>query len=251
MQTLLNLTELLTALATETEVLDYLRYSQKIAEITANVEQDQLVLKACAHFGIDISELELQIAGDAFRAQNQLLNVSTTLDWLTHQRITVEDWSYGIRVQLLTQKLKDYLFSDIIDGHYMQNREDYRRVALSQILLPDLLQANQVLQTLQLEPTSFCAIALQHSQTKQSQKNGGFVGVRFVKELIASIAQSIDGVSEGAIVGPVQTRLGYHVIKVEKWYPTELSQTTRAEVLDTLFRSWVQEVFSKSTFPNK
>lgn len=242
MQMLANSFKFTATSATETEILAYLRYSHQISEIAARVEQDQLVLKACEHFGIDVSEAELQAAGDAFRTENKLLDVSTTVNWLTQQKITVEDWSYGIRLQLLTQRLKEYLFSDAIDGHYLQNREHYRRVALSQILLPDLLQANQLMQVLQLEPTSFCALALQHSQAKQSQQNGGFVGVRFVVELMASIVQAIEGMREGAIVGPVQTRLGYHIIKIEQWYAAELNSMTRTEILDTMFKSWVQQV---------
>lgn len=245
MQMLLNQLKQTVEPATETEVLAYLRYTHQIAEIAANVEQDKLVLKACEQFGITISELELQTAGDMFRTEHQLLSVPATLDWLTQQRITVEDWSYGIRIQQLTQKLKEYLFSSAIDGHYMQNREHYRRVALSQILLSDLSQAVQVVQSLQAGTASFCALALEHSQAKQSKQNGGFVGIRFLTELMSPIAEAIDAVSEGAIAEPVQTRFGYHVIKVEKWYAAELNQITRAEILDTMFRAWVQEQLQK------
>lgn len=238
MQTLLNPSELIAPPVTETEILTYLRYSHQLAEIVGRTEQDQLVLKTCKHLGIDVSESELQAAGDAFRAEHQLLSVTATRNWFIQQQITVEDWSYGMRIQLLTQKLKEHLFSAAIDSHYLQNRENYRRVALSQILLSDPIQAEQVAQFLRQAPVSFCRLALQYSQAKQSRQNGGFVGIQFLTELMAPIAQAIDSIHEGAIVGPIQTQFGYHILKVEQWYPAELNQTTRAEILDTMFKNW-------------
>jgi len=91
----------------------------------------KLALGICDQLGISISDQELQAAGNAFRLEHKLLEASETLAWLSQQQITVEDWSQGIRVALL-RKVKEHLFGDA-DAHYMSNRNDYKRVALSQI----------------------------------------------------------------------------------------------------------------------
>jgi parvulin-like peptidyl-prolyl isomerase len=225
--------------ATDEDIIAHLRQSYKIAEIAAQAEQDALILAVCEQLGITVTEEELQAKGDAFRMEYKLLGASETVAWLAKQRITVEDWSQGIRVSLLTQKLKEHLFGDAVDAHYMNNLDDYRRVALSQILVRDLTEALQIAQTLREDNPSFCALALQHSKGKQSKENGGFAGVRFMAELLPEIVKAITEVKEGEIIGPIQTKLGYHLLIVEKWFPPELNEV-REQVVDSLFQAWLQ-----------
>lgn len=227
--------------ATNEDIIAYLRRSHKIAEIAAGAERDALILGICEQFGITVSDEELQAAGDAFRQEHKLLGASETLAWLQEQRITVEDWSQGIRVALLTKKLKEHLFGDAVDAHYMSNRNDYKRVALSQILVRDLTDALKVTHALREENASFCALALEHSKGKQSQQNGGFVGICFIAKLMPEIAQAIAEAKEGEVIEPVQTKLGYHIIKIEKWFPSELSESVREEIFGSLFLPWLKE----------
>jgi len=230
--------------ATDADIVAYLRRSARIAEAAVLTEQDAIVLTACDRFGILVSEDELQAAGDAFRAENKLLGSAETFGWLAQQRIRVEDWSEGIRLSLLRKKLKEHLFGGAIDGNYIENRDQYRRVALSQILVLDLPTALTIAQTLREGHASFCALALEYSKGKQSQENGGFVGVRFLVELLPEIAQALAEAKEGDTIGPVQTRLGYHVLRVEKWFPTELNESVRNQIFDSLFQVWLQEQYN-------
>ncbi|WP_411267997.1 peptidylprolyl isomerase [Nostoc sp. PA-18-2419] len=225
--------------ATDEVIIAYLRQSYKIAEIAVQAEQDALILAVCKQLNITVTEEELQAKGDAFRLEYKLLGASETLAWLTKQRITVDDWSQGIRVSLLRQKLKQHLFGDAVDAHYMNNRDDHRRLALSQILVRDLTEAFQIAQVLRQENASFCALALQHSKGKQSKDNGGFAGVRFIAELLPEIVKAVAKAKESEIIGPIQTKLGYHILRVEKWFPAEFNQV-REQVLDSLFQAWLQ-----------
>ena len=171
--------------------------------------------------------------------EHKLLGASETLAWLGRQRISVEHWSKGVRVSLQTQKLKEHLFGEAVDNHYMTKRDDYRRVALSQILVRDLTEALKIAQALRVENASFCALALEHSRGKQSQQNAGFVGIRFLAELLPEIAKAVVEAKEGEVVGPIQTKLGYHILRVEKWLATELNEA-REQVLESLFQGWLQ-----------
>lgn len=228
--------------ASDAEILQHLRRSAQIAAIAEIAEQDQLVLRTCEQRGIELSEEELQTAGDAFRLEHKLLGSTETFTWLAQQRITVEEWSEGIRMACLAQKLKEHLFGLSVDGAYINNRDAYRRVALSQILVLELPTALQLVQTLRSGEQSFCALALEYSKGKQSHENGGFAGIRFVVELLPEIAEAIAEVPAGEIVGPIQTRLGYHILRVEKWFPSELHESVRNLILDSLFQAWVQEL---------
>jgi len=224
--------------ATDDEILAYLRHSGKIAEVAAQVEYNTLILKICEKFDITISDEELQAAGNEFRRSHNLLSASATQNWLAQQRITADDWTEGIRVKLLEQKLKEHLFGDSVDSHYLSNRNDYKRVALSQILVSDLAEALKVTYAIRESNASFCALALEHSKGKQSQQNAGFVGIRFLKELMPEIVQAIIEAHVGEVIEPVQTKLGYHILRVEKWFPAELSEI-REQVLESLFQAWL------------
>lgn len=227
--------------ATDEDVIAYLSRSHKLAEIAALAERDALILGICESLGITVSDEELQAAGDAFRLRHKLLGSSETLAWLSGQRITVEDWSQGIRVALLTKKLKEHLFGDAVDAHYMSNRNDYKRVALSQIIVRDLTDALKVTYAIREENASFCTLALEHSKGKQSKEHGGFLGICFIAKLMPEIAQTISEAKECEVIGPIQTRFGYHIIRIEKWFPAELSESVREEVLESLFQAWLQE----------
>ena len=225
--------------ATDEDVIAYLRYSHKIAEYAVLAERNAFVLNICQQFGLTVTDEELQTAGDAFRLEHKLLGISETLVWLQQQRITVEDWSRGIRLELLTKKLKKYLFGDAVDGYYLSNRKHYERVALSHILVSDLTDAKKVTYAIQESNESFCALALEYSKGKQSKQNGGFVGIRFLSELMPEIVQAIAQAKEGEVIGPIHTKLGYHILRIEKCFPAEFSES-REQVLESLFQDWLQ-----------
>jgi parvulin-like peptidyl-prolyl isomerase len=67
-----------------------------------------------------------------------------------------------------------------------------------------------------------------------------FVGIRFLSELLPEIAQAISEAKEGEVIEPIQTRLGYHLLEIEKWFPAELSEI-REEILESLFQDWLRE----------
>jgi len=223
--------------ATNEEIVAYLRHSYQIAEIAAATERDALVVKLCEQLDITVTDGELQAAGDAFRQKNNLLSATETLNWLAQQRITAEEWSQSIHLTLLAKKLKEKLFGKTVDAHYIRNRDIYKRVALSQILVRHLSEGVKIAQALKEEKISFCALAIEHSKGKQSRENGGFAGIHFWSALLPEITQALVDAKEGEIIGPVQTKLGYHILRVEKWISTEFNHEIREQILELNLQS--------------
>lgn len=227
--------------ATDADIIAYLRRSYKIAEIATLAERDALILDTCVKLNITISEQELQAAGDKFRSEYNLLGAKETMAWLSQQRISVENWSESIRVRLLEKKLKEQLFSEGLDTHYLNNRNSYKRAAISQILVSDLTTAMTIVRLLREENASFCALALEYSKGRQSKENGGFLGIRFLAELMPEMLHSVSEAKEGEVLEPIATKLGYHIIKVEKWLPVELDESLREQLLESAFQLWLQD----------
>lgn len=226
---------------TDADIIAYLRRNYKMGEIATNAERDALILAICDRRGITVSEEELQAAGDSFRLEHKLLSSSQTLSWLQEQRITVEDWSSGIRVALLTKKLKEELFGASVDSYYINNRKNYKRIAFSQILVSEETDALKIAAAIQQDKAAFCALALEYSKDRQSKQNGGFVGIHFLSRLMPEVAEAVSEAKEGEVVGPIQTKFGYHIIKIEKMFPPQLSESVRDEILESLFKNWLKD----------
>lgn len=226
--------------ATDEQLIKYLRYSHKFSEITMLAERDLMVLELCQQLNLTVSDDELQDAGDAFRKKQKLVSAAQTVDWLNRQLITPEEWTDGIRLTLLEKKLKERLCGSTVDDIYLANRDNFRRVALSQILVYELTDALKIMKELQENNASFCQLALERSKGKHTRENGGFVGIRLISDLMPELAQAVEGVAAGTIIDPpVKTSLGYHIIKVEKWFPSNL-RIVREQMLDVLFQRTLQ-----------
>jgi hypothetical protein len=227
--------------ATDEQIIQYLRYAFKLGEIATQAEQQAFILENCDRLGITVSDEEWQAAGNEFRLKHKLLGVKETQNWLTQQRLSVDDWSQGVKIQLFAKKLKERLFGFDVDSQYLQNRERFRRVALSQIIVAEATEAMEIAKTLREGEAYFCILAVEHSKGKKSHENGGFLGVRFLRELTKEIQEAITEAKEGEIVGPIQTKLGYHILRVEKWYQLHLNEQLREQLIDALFQGWLNE----------
>lgn len=227
--------------ATDEDILAYLRHSAQFADIAALAEREALTMALADRLKLTVTDDELQAAGNAFRLKHQLVGAQETFAWLQQQRITAEEWTAGIRIKLLERKLKDLLFAGQVDSQYLNNRKDFKRVALSQILVRDLTTGLKLVQALQEENASFCALAVEYGVGKQAREQGGFLGVHFLPKLLPEIVQAISSARAGEVVGPIQTKFGYHILRVEKWYPLQLDESVRVEVVEALFQGWLQQ----------
>ena len=225
---------------TDSDVLTHLRQTQQLASITRQVEQAHLIGQLCQQLDLHVLDDDLQRAGDAFRRDHKLLGIPATLAWLTNQHITAEDWTEGIRQQLLRQQLAEHLFGSMIDDSYMSDRNLFRRVALSQIVVRDLATAQQLAQPLQQQPASLSALALEYSQSRPSKDQGGFVGIHYLMDFAPEIVEAITDHSAGDIVGPVESQQGYHLFRIDKWFAPNLNEETRQTLLTKMLQNWLE-----------
>lgn len=224
------------------QVLEIISHQGEMARWIAQVERSHLIKEICKTLEIEVSEAELQAAGDAFRRTHGLESATKTQAWLAQRQMSLEDWATGIHDQLLTEKLQVFLFGNSVDQHYLDNRHDYDRVALSQILVKEETLAQNLRHQLDQDANCFCQLALDHSIHDDREKNGGFVGIRYLKTLQPDCAAAIRNSQAGAILGPFQTNNGYSLLKIEKIYPTQLTLHLREAILQDLFEQWLMNL---------
>ena len=88
------------------------------------------------------------------------------------------------------------------------------RVSLRQVLVPTLNEARDVKRRLARDPKSFDSIARSQSKGPEAEA-GGFMGVFEPGQLPSELEEVAFALGEGGTSDPVQSPLGYHVLRVD------------------------------------
>ncbi|MCM1983594.1 peptidylprolyl isomerase [Lyngbya confervoides] len=224
------------------QILASLSRQGKMADWVAQAERSLLIHHICQVLEIEVSESELQRAGDAFRRSHGLESTVKTQAWLTQHQMSLEDWAASLYENLLTQKLQVALFGSSVDQHYLNHRHDYDRVALSQILVQEQALAEALRHQLVQDASAFCQLALEHSMRSDRFQTGGYLGVHYLKTLQPEVHDAIQQGQTGEILGPFHINHRYSLIKIEKKFPTHLSPDLRTEILENLLEEWLVEL---------
>ncbi len=143
--------------------------------------------------------------------------------------------------------------SDIRDYFKMQAlREKVRNAVLTDtsrtapfvdarhILVADEATAQSVLTALQ-DGESFASLA-QAVSTDSSASSGGELGWAPVSNYVTEFADAVRDAEIGAIIGPVQSQFGYHIIQVRAREDREMSDTELAQAQGTQFDTYLSDL---------
>jgi foldase protein PrsA len=109
-----------------------------------------------------------------------------------------------------------------LETAYQQHVIDNQRVTARHILItgPDPEKAKQLAETIYTQlknGADFNIMAAQNSQDSQTRATGGFLGSFSMNETLPEIAEKVFQAKSGALIPPFQTKMGYEIIKVEKF----------------------------------
>jgi foldase protein PrsA len=109
------------------------------------------------------------------------------------------------------------------------------------ILLNDEVTANDVLQKLE-EGEDFASLAQTYSLDTGSGANGGELGVTDVHNFVDEFADAVLSAEIGAIVGPVKTPFGWHILQVKARGERALSDNEYTAERDREFRKYLDDL---------
>jgi len=125
------------------------------------------------------------------------------------------------RKQLLASKiLQKNLSAKLTDAaakkYYQSHKYKYStdQVHAQHILVDDEKRAQELLKQAKAAGTDFQELAEKNSKDPSAKNNRGDLGFFGRDRMVAEFADAAFGADEGAVVGPVKTAYGYHVIKV-------------------------------------
>lgn len=203
----------------------------------------ELLLKDRAdRLGLTVSQQEVTEAVNRLKVQYNLKTDEEFEKSLRESGLTRTQMESRLRDTLLTQKVfskelrsRDEMSDKDLREKYEREKERFRRperAKLREIVIVPTEESDpasigrasaravQIAQQAK-EGGDFAALAKEYSDAP-TRSNGGDLGEVAKGELLAALDQAVFAANAGNVIGPIQTKSGFHVIKVEQRLPSEL-----------------------------
>ena len=223
---------------------------------------EMLIKDRADRVGVTISDAEIR---DAITRLKQQYNISTDAQFeesLRQSGMTRADMEARLRDTLITQKLfarelrgREDLSDSELRERYNREKERYRlpeRAHLREIVVlkpEDPLKvdearqrANDVAAAARLPKSEFAKVASTMSESA-TREQGGDLGEVARGDLVPELDRAVFNATAGSILGPLETKSAWHIIKVEQRLPSEVPAFE--SIKDRLRRDASEETFQR------
>jgi parvulin-like peptidyl-prolyl isomerase len=222
------------------QVIAVLKQTLRYKAINQDMLHQMVVADVARERGVQLTDAEVQQAGEQQRSELRLERATDTLAWLADQQVTPQEWEQGIRDRLLRAKLAEHLFASEAEKRFVENRLSYDRVVLYQIIVADAALAQELFYRIDAGESSFFDVAYEFDVDPARRQRSGFEGVIHRWELQPAISTLVFNATAGTLAGPIQTNAGHHILWVREFLPATLTDDRRQELLQALFQEWLQ-----------
>ncbi|PSB23737.1 peptidylprolyl isomerase [Stenomitos frigidus] len=226
------------------EIVLSLKKEILLKDVCHKILRQHIVDEAAQARNITITPEDIQVEADRLRHEYHLQKASDTLAWLEEQLVTMEDWEAGIRDRLLLQKLTECLFNQNVESFFAQNRLDFERALVYQIIVPYAQLAQEIFYEIEEEEISFYEAAHLYDVDPKRRYGCGYEGELYRWSLKPDISALVFGADPKKVIAPVQTEQGYHLLMVEEFLSAELTPELHQEILQKLFKEWLDAEFN-------
>ncbi|GAB4531702.1 MAG: hypothetical protein Tsb0014_15450 [Pleurocapsa sp.] len=228
------------------EIIAFLRQKMTLRESCHQIIAQRIVAQAADYRNIAVTPEEIQAEANKVRHSKRLEKASDTVAWLQEQMISADEWETSIQKRLLEQKLAKNLFDKKVESYFAQNRLSFERFIIYQIIVPYEQLAQELYYQIEEEEISFYEAAHLYNSNETLRYVCGYGGkthrLNFAPNVAAILFQ--DPIPLGVLLGPVKTEEGYHLFKVEEYIPAELTEEVRQEIINLLFKQWLDNEFN-------
>ncbi len=221
------------------EIVNFLKQEINLKEVCQKILFQKAIAQIAQQKGIVVTTDEIQTEADGDRRERRLEKAADTVAWLTEQMIAPSDWELGIRNRLLAQKVAEAMFGHEVGKFFIQNRPDFDQVILYQMIVADEKLAQELYYQIEEDETSFYAAAHSYDIDENRRRQCGYEGKIYRWELEPDIAAIAFSAAAKELIGPIKTKLGYHLLLVEELLPAELTPQRHKKILNHMFKQWL------------
>lgn len=225
---------------TQEQIIDHLRYKQRLKDLYCEVLVDQIITRVSAEQNVTVTVEEIQAASEEFRYGHKLESAAQTFAWLKDQMLTTEDWEYSIRLDLLRKKLATHLFGNQVNVYFTQHKLQYQSAIVYRIVVAEQALAQELLYQVEEKEISFFEASHLYDIDQQRRMTCGLEGPVSRWQLKPDRAAIIFGAQPREVLGPIQSEVGFELLYVDDFIQPELTSAVKQEILDRLFNDWLE-----------
>ncbi|NJL42929.1 MAG: TIGR04500 family putative peptide maturation system protein [Pseudanabaena sp. SU_2_4] len=200
-----------------------------------------LIYEAIDEYHIDISDIELQEAINAFRVEHKLYQAQDTYLWLEDRGFTHEKLESLILEHTKVAKLRKHLTDSHVTSYFEQHFSDFESARVAQITFDDEISATEARELISSHTLGFTALLAQRVASAQTSLRGNGFKVLQRGQTSAEFGDIIFNASPGDILGPSKTENGYTLMQVLSFQPACLDEETITKIQQSLFKEWLAE----------
>jgi parvulin-like peptidyl-prolyl isomerase len=223
------------------EINNYLKQKLKLRQIYQEILAQKIIAETASAKKISVSDAEIETEANKIRAYLRLEKAADTLAWLKDNLLDPDEWEIGIKNDLLRRKLAQHLFDSQTEAYFAQNRLNYDRFILYQLVVPYEKLAQELFYQIEEEEISFYQASHLYDIDSKRRYVCGYEGEVHRWEYHPDITAVIfkTPVIVGELIGPVKSKQGYHLFKIENYLPAQLTSEVRQEIVNELFEEWL------------
>jgi parvulin-like peptidyl-prolyl isomerase len=229
------------------DILEQVKISRKMPEITEQIIINRIIRDEAEKAGIKVEVKELQEAADDFRARNKLIRAKTTQMWLEMNRLSLDEFENIIRLEILSNKLRDLVTVDKVEDYFYQHQLDFDRVVLREIILENKELATELYYSVREGELKFQEVADKYIKEVELRRKGGFLGSFRRKDLNPVLVSVFSITSYPQVVKPIPTALGFSLIWVEEIIKATLDDEVQKEIQSQLFKVFLISKISEES----
>ena len=223
------------------EVVQVLRLSGK-TQLFEEAVRELIICDAIRERSLTVSDEELQAAADDFRRERKLERAIDAHYWLNERGWSIERLEFYLERKLLHEKLISCVATeDAIRRHFAEQRRTYDQAAIAHLVVGDRAVAEELISQIHEDGADFEALVRLHSIDTATNRNGGQLGLTNRLSMSPLIESHVFAASEGQVIGPFETKNGFHLIKVERLVSGRLDERLTETIRQDVFDGWLDE----------
>ncbi|MBD6615946.1 peptidylprolyl isomerase [Komarekiella sp. 'clone 1'] len=225
----------------DVDIIQQIKLSCQIPDIIEAIATRKIIADSADKAGIKIEKGELQQSADNIRLNKKLIKSEDTWIWLQKHYLSLDEFKELARINLLSEKLANYLFAKQVEPFFFEHQLDYAASVTYEVVLDDEDLAWKLFYALQENKISFPEIARQYIQDPELRRVGGYCGIQHRSNFRPEIAAYVFAAHPPQILKPMITQEGIYLIWVEEIIQPQLNEPLRCKILGDLFSAWLKQ----------
>jgi len=126
-----------------------------------------------------------------------------------------------------------------VERYFAEQRLSFDGVTFSLLLVKEQSVAKELKAQIIDDGADFHSLARQYSIDYETRLAGGYAGFIRRTAMEPEVEAAIFGVQPGTTIGPIETRCGWQLLKLEALHLAILGDAMREEIKSILFENWL------------